>query len=123
MNKKLTIFFMLIFSAVTFYSQSKTLPNSFVFIGNKNPEKEAFYKKSIEAADMEQYRMRNTRSRLTFDNGFEIELLSAKELFLKNQQININGYEAALPKGAEFPVFTVLSSGHLTARVITTSKK
>ena len=83
MNKKLTIFVMLTLSAITIFAQSKTIPNSFSILNNKSPEKEAFYKKCIEAADMEQYRLRTQRSRLIFENGFEVELLSAKELFLK----------------------------------------
>ncbi|HWY37611.1 MAG TPA: hypothetical protein VNY73_03565 [Bacteroidia bacterium] len=123
MNKKLTIFVMLMISAITILSQTKTIPNSFSFLNNKNPDKEAFYKKSIEAADMEQYRLRTKRVRLTFDNGFEIELLSAKELFLKDPGININNYEMVLSPGTEPPVFTVLTSGHLTARVFSASKK
>jgi len=123
MNKKLTIFVMLIVSAITIFSQNKTIPNSFSILNNKNPEKAGFYKTSIEAADMEQYRLRDKRSRLIFDNGFEIELLSAKELFLKNQKININNYETALSQNAEPPVFAVLDNGHLTARVFSKSKK
>jgi hypothetical protein len=123
MNKKLTIFVMLMVSAITIFSQSKTIPNSYSLISNKHPEKEAFYKKSIEAADMEQYRLRNKRVMLSFDNGFELELQSAKELFLKNSQINMNNYEVALSPGSESPVFNILDSGHLTARVLTQSKK
>ncbi len=102
---------------------SQTFPNSFSILNNKNPDKETFYKKSIEAADMEQYRLRNKRVRLTFDNGFEIELLTAKELFLNNQKINIITYETVLAPDAELPVFTVLDSGYLTARVFSKSKK
>ena len=123
MNKKLTILVILIFSAIATFAQNKTIPNSYIILNNKSPEKEAFYKKSIEAADMEQYRLRSQRSRLTFENGFEIELLSAKELFLKNQTVNINNYEVALPKGAAFPIFNVLDSGYLTAKVETHSKQ
>ncbi len=119
--KRLIFGGLLIFFANGFFGQ--TIPNSFVFISNTNPEKEAFYKKSILAADMEQYRLRDKRVRLTFDNGFEIELLTAKELFLNNQKINMNVYETTLAPEAEQPVFTILDSGHLTARVYSKSKK
>jgi len=60
---------------------------------------------------------------LSFDNGFELELQSAKELFLKNQQININNYEISRAPNVEPPVFNVLPSGQLTARVSTKFKQ
>jgi len=121
--KKITLALFFVSLAFISFSQNKTIPGTFVFINNTAPEKEAFYKKSIEAADMEQYRLREKRVRLTFENGFEIELLSAKEIFLNNQSININNYETALAPGTEQPVFSVLDSGHLAAKVFSKSKK
>jgi hypothetical protein len=123
MDKKLTIFAMLMVSALAIFSQNKTISNSYTILNNKNPEKETFYKKSIEAADMEQYRLRNTRRHLSFDNGFVLELQSAKELFLKNQQTNINNYEVGSAQTPEAPVFFVLDSGHLTARITSKTKQ
>ncbi|MGZ3863362.1 MAG: hypothetical protein ACXVPN_08070 [Bacteroidia bacterium] len=117
MTKKLTIFVMLMISAITIFSQSKTIPGSYSIINNKHPENEGFFKRSIEAADMEQFRLRDKRVLLSFDNGFEMELQSAKELFLKDQKVNINNYELSRGPSAEPPVFNILPSGQLTARV------
>ena len=101
---------------------SQTFPNSFSVLNNKIPDKEAFYKKSIEAADMEQFRARDIRVKLIFDTGFEIELLSAKELYLKGVNLNPNTYIISYPDGYTTPVFTVLPDGRLTAKVSNDSK-
>ena len=102
-------------------AQNKTLANSFVLLNNKFPDKADFYKKSIEAADMEQYRLRDKRVHLEFENGFEVELYSAKELFVNGQGLNLNQYEIN-PHG-QVPVFNILPSGHLTAKVFNEQKK
>ncbi len=107
---------------VNLVAQNKTLPNSFVIMNNKSPEKTDFFAKSIEAADMEQYRLRDKRVHLEFENGFEVELYSAKELFVKGATININSYQVSIGKGQQ-PVFDILPNGHLTAKVFNESKK
>lgn len=104
-------------SAITNFAQSKTIPGSYTIINNKHPENETFYRKSVDGADMEQFRLRDKRVLLSFDNGFELELQSAKELFLKNQQVNVNNYEVSRGSNTEPPVFNILPSGQLTARV------
>jgi hypothetical protein len=114
------VIFLLVHAAMI--GQGKTIPNSFSILNNKTPERKDFYTKSIEAADMEQFRLRDERVKLIFDNGFVLELLSAKELFIKGVQINPNTYTLFYPKDAELPVFTVLPDGHLTGRVNSSSK-
>lgn len=103
-------------------AQTKTIPNSFIILNNSDVEKAAFYTKSIEAANMEQYRLRDKRVRLVFENGFETELYSAKELFVNGHSLNINNYPLSHGQGA-LPVFTVLPNGHLAASVFTQEKK
>lgn len=102
-------------------AQNKTLANSFVILNNKFPDKADFYKKSIEAADMEQYRLRDKRVHLEFENGFEVELYSAKELFVNGQTLNLNQYQTN-PHG-QVPIFNILPTGHLTAKVFNEQKK
>lgn len=104
------------------FAQNKTIPNSFIILNNSNAGQAGFYTQSIEAASMEQYRLRDKRTRLTFENGFEIELYSAKELFVNGNPININNYPLDHGQG-QLPVFAVLPSGHLTAKVFTQQKK
>lgn len=107
----------------TIYAQqNKTIPGSFVILNNNHPEKEDFYKKSIEAASMEQYRLRDSRVRLEFENGFELELYSAKELFINNPSLILNNYPVKHGND-KMPVFGILSTGHLTSKVFTEQKK
>lgn len=104
------------------FSQSRTLANSFVILNNAHADQAQFYTQAVEAADMEQYRLRDKRVRLTFENGFEIELYSAKELFVNGVQLNIGSY--AIDHGpGQLPVFNILPGGHLTAKVFTQEKK
>src|SRR5258708_1658550 len=88
-------------------AHNKTISNSYVILDNKTPGKTDFYKKSIEAADLEQYRLRDQRVKLVFDNGFEVELFSAKELFVNGVAINPNSYTIFYKKGTALPVFNV----------------
>ena len=103
-------------------AQNKTISNSFVIVNNKSPEKTDFFIKSIEAADMEQYRLRDKRVHLEFENGFEVELYSAKELFVKGEPLNMNNYPLSKDTGNP-PVFGILSNGLLTAKVFSEAKK
>ncbi len=112
----------LLFAKTALPAQNKTLANSFVLVNNKFPEKTAFFTTSISKADMEQYRLREKRVRVEFENGFELELLSAKELFVNGQNININNYPSEHGKG-QLPVFSVLQNGYLSAKVFNEQKK
>lgn len=115
--------------ALTFYAgttlkaqQNKTLPGSFDIVNNEHPENESFYKNSILAANMEQYRLRDARVRLEFENGFALELYSAKELFVNNPSLSLGNYAASQGTN-KMPVFGILPDGRLTAKVFTQSKK
>lgn len=121
--KKILITLLFVCFGAALSAQNGTLPNSYVLLNNKWPEKAAFFQKSINAADMEQYRLRDQRVRLEFENGFEIELYSAKELFVNGAtQININNYPQTHGNGV-LPIFNILPSGHLTAKVFPEFKK
>lgn len=99
---------------------TKTIQNSFVIHGKLTNEQITFYTKSILAADMEQFRLKNQTVTLKFKNGFLLELTSAKELMLKNTNanININNYsDHAASVNYKYPIFEVLNSGALTAEI------
>ncbi len=99
-------------------SAPKTLPNSFVLHGDLSPTDVIFYTKSIEAADFEQYRLKDAPVELEFKNGFKLELLSATDLTIKNknQNVNLNSYTARVSQPPfKYPVFEILQSGWITA--------
>lgn len=101
-------------------TNQKTIKNSFVLHGNITAEKKAFYIKSIEAADMEQFRLKTQTVTLKFKNGFLLELLSAKDIIVKNidSKLDINNYQEAAPSiNYKYPVFEILESGWLTAEI------
>lgn len=98
---------------------TKTIPNSFILHGSLTDTMLAFYTKSIEAADFEQYRLRDANIELIFKNGFKLELISAKDLTIKNklQNVNPNAYQEkkAVPAGYVYPVFEITDSGWILA--------
>ena len=104
------------------YSQ-KTIPGSFKIINNTHPENEAFYIASIEKADMEQYRLKDENVSLTFTNGFVLELLSAKAVFIKQAQIDPTSYKTSNPNNYDLPVFTIQTDGWLITQGYTNSFK
>ena len=96
----------------------KTFPNSFELNGSLTSDQISFYTKSIEAADFEQYRLKDAPVELEFKNGFKLELLSAKDMTIKNknQNVNLNSYTAKTDQPPfKYPVFEILQSGWITA--------
>ena len=122
------ILLIILFNYNSVFSQNKTtIKNSFVIHGeNISPSDLAFYTKSIEAADFEQFRLQTERVILKFKNGFTLELISAKDLVIKNikQDLDINNYTnyAATPN-YKYPLFEILSSGWITAGVENSNPK
>lgn len=112
----------------TLLGQSKTtIKNSFVIHGeNLKPSDVNFYTTSIEASDFEQFRLQTETVILKFKNGFTLELISAKDLIVRNIKgdLDINNYSnyASTPD-YKYPLFEVLSSGWITAGVENSSKK
>lgn len=130
--KKSPLLFILLFTILlgfgSMFAQSNTtIKNSFVIHGtNLNQTDVDFYTKSIEAADFEQFRLQTQTVLLTFKNGFNLELISAKDLVVKNIKANldINSYTNYPPNpNYKYPVFEILPSGWVTAGVETTRAK
>lgn len=103
-------------------SPASTVPGSFQLVKNQSPEKAAFYSGAILKSNLESYRLKNKRVVLEFKNGFECELLSAKELFLKGDKVDMNTYSENFDKDFVLPVFSVSDNGWLMAEYITTGK-
>lgn len=109
------------------FGQSKTtIKNSFVIHGtNLNQADVDFYTKSVEAADFEQFRLQTQTVLLTFKNGFNLELISAKDLVVKHikTDLDVNAYTNYPPNpNYKYPLFEILSSGWVTAGVETITK-
>jgi len=111
----------------TLFSQTNTtIPNSFVIHGqNLKPDDVSFFTKSILAANMEQFRLQTQTVVLQFKNGFDLELISAKDLVVRNikSDLDINAY-SNFPAMAnyKYPLFEILKSGWLTAEGLPVTK-
>lgn len=117
----LLLFFVSIYSNGLF-SQTKTEPNSYEITGNTLISQEDFYKRSIEKANLENYRLKSQRVSLSFENGFVLELLSAEEMLSKNKTFDINSYQVEFPKKYVLPLFKVLPTGELVAVYLNQNK-
>lgn len=133
-NLSLSFLFILFSASVLFAqndkisnSQPKTIPGSFNVQGNLSEDDLSFYTKSIEAADFEQYRLKDAAVELKFKNGFVLELLSAKDVTIKNknQTINPNTYpeRISMPANFNYPLFEITKTGWVTAEVQSTVDK
>lgn len=119
---------LLCFAVTPTFAQSKnTIKNSFVIHGDDlKPADVAFFTKSIEAADFEQFRLQTETVILKFKNGFTLELISAKDLVVRNikQDLDVTAYTnyAATPN-YKYPLFEILASGWVTAGVESSQTK
>lgn len=93
----------------------KTPQERFSFVNLQNASKELFFRSSIDAANMEAYRLKSKRVTLHFENGFDIEMLSAQELYMKDHSILVGSYPDEFPKNYLLPYFNILADGHLVA--------
>lgn len=115
--KKYPLLFLIFvcFSASRAFSQIKTPPNSYEIIHNTLVSQEDFYKQSIEMANLENYRLKNQRVSLSFENGFVVELISAEELYSKNNSVDLNSYQSEFPVSFILPTFKIIPTGELVA--------
>lgn len=123
LKKLITLF--LLCTAINSFSQNKTYPDSFVLLGNIEESKRAFYTKSIEAADFEQFRAKTQTVSLKFKNGFLMELLPAKELVVKGieRHLDLTRYsDPTINPNYKLPLFEIQTSGWITAEIQHTTK-
>ena len=69
----------------------------------------------ISKANFENYRQQDQRVTLTFDNGFEIVLLSGTEMVQRGLIISASSYPLASASHSKLPVFHLASTGSITA--------
>jgi hypothetical protein len=120
---KKSILSALLLLPLLFFGQVANTPaESFEILNNSQPEKKEFYLQSISKANLESYRLKEKRVVLDFKNGFQLELLSAKELFLKGIAVDMNQYSEKFNDGYELPLFSVMENGWLGAEVKSKSK-
>lgn len=110
------------------FGQSKTtIKNSFVIHGTNLSQADLdFYTKSIESADFEQFRLQTQSVLVVFKNGFNLELISAKDLVVKNikADLDVNFYTnyPASPN-YKYPIFEILPSGWIIGAAAETTTK
>ena len=70
----------------------------------------------ISKADLESYRLQDKRVTLSFDNGFDVELLSANEMAQLGLINNAHNYPLATSGKKKLPVFQMAPNGWITAQ-------
>lgn len=77
----------------TQFLNAQTDPQTFNIVNNGSAIDIKAYEDAIKSSNMESYRYKTKRDTIIFDNGVEIELLSAQELYLSGMtNINISEY-------------------------------
>ena len=120
-------FFVIFLNCHNSFGQNKTtIKNSFIIHGTDLKKTDTdFFTKSIEAADFEQFRLQTETVILKFKNGFTLELISAKEIVVRNikTDLDINFYTnyPASPN-YKYPLFEILPSGWVIAATENTTK-
>lgn len=122
----ISLFAMILGFGAMFGQSKTTIKNSFVIRGTSLSQTDVdFYTKSIEVADFEQFRLQTQTVLVTFKNGFNLELISAKDLVARNikPDLDINTYTNYPPNpNYKYPLFEILPSGWVTAAVESISK-
>lgn len=115
MKKKITLILSLFICLSAF---SQTVLHSFEY--QAKPNFTEFTQTQIETfiskADFEQYRLLDKRVTLSFDNGFEIVLLSANEAAAAGLLSNPTSYPKKLTTHYGLPTFHLTSDGHIGVR-------
>jgi hypothetical protein len=113
MKKVLLAVAALMISAMIF---AKTPPGSFKYTERSAQTlSQAAVSTYISKLDLENYRLRDRSTTLTFDNGFDIILLPAVEAQAKGFITNATAYQQAFDKGFKLPVFHMTPDGRVSA--------
>jgi hypothetical protein len=105
------------------YSQALTLPGSFVsHVTTAQSMSQADINTNISKISFENYRLKDQKVTLTFDNGFAIVLLSATEAQALGLISNAASYPAAFDPKFKLPVFHMTPDGKVSAAYPVNSK-
>ena len=108
--KKVWMILIFVLAGVFSFSQNKE-NEKFNILTFGNVKDIAFYIKSINASNLENWRLQDKRSVLKFDTGFEMELLSANELKKKGFNVDPSQYKTEFPSTYKYPLFNVFPNG------------
>lgn len=92
-----------------------TIPGSFIILGEMSPQELDKLEAIIEKSDLEPFRAREQRVRLTFENGFVLELLAAIELRDQGMVMDVSRYKSMDVDGYVSPVFQINPDDTLSA--------
>lgn len=102
----------------------KAIPvGTFVLVSKGSVADITPYENAILKANLENFRYRNNRALITFNNGVQFELLSANELVAAGHYINIANYKTGDDPAYIAPVFQLASNGFLIAGYTKSSAK
>ncbi|MCF8424596.1 MAG: hypothetical protein K9H41_09645 [Bacteroidia bacterium] len=107
------ILFIALISSIRLFSQSQTIPNSYIISGLTDTSKLQSIKNSIENADFEKYRAKTKSVFLEFRDNFTLELIPAEKLAQSETSLNISNYSDILPPDYIYPLFKIDNSGIL----------
>ena len=112
MKKYLVLLIVLLIAEFSF---CQTLGNSFDC--QIKPGYQGFTKNEIISfinhSSLENFRLQDRQTTLSFDNNFSIVLLSARELLESGLISDINSYKAAFPPNFVLPKFHLTSTGQI----------
>jgi hypothetical protein len=117
--KKIRIISVLIVLLLTATANQKlyagTPIGTFSVVSNGSVTDTRPYEVAFANADMEQFRYQNKRCTITFDNGVQIELLSATEMQQAGHNITLGDYKYSDPQNWTAPIFHLNADGTLSA--------
>ncbi len=95
--------------------QAQTAAGSFVLVSTGSAGDTAPYITAIQHSDVESYRLSETRTRLSFDNGLTFELLSSSELLQSGMITSASPYRTTNAEGYTPPVLHMGADGRIAA--------
>lgn len=121
--KKIVFYFIFLMTIGTLSAQTKTISGSFKIVGLADDSKLDFYTRAIENANFEQYRLVEQDLKISFENGFILELFSAKKCQLLNKIASIDTYATSSNFDETKPAFVVNNDGFILIKYTTKETK
>ncbi|MBC7863213.1 MAG: hypothetical protein IAF38_09575 [Bacteroidia bacterium] len=121
--KKSGLIILLSFFSVFLFSQNNKDHEKFTILSFGSVKDVGFYIKSINASNLDDWRLQDKRTVLKFDTGFEIEIFSANELKKKGFSVNVESFKKEFPSTYNMPLFKIFPNGVLGAGITPTVKQ
>jgi hypothetical protein len=111
MKRFLTLF---LIALPLFYSfKQANTPPTWVYLNPQVVPDLAPYNTALAASDLDRYRYFDTRNTLHFENGLNVELLSANEVIALGQTVKTSHVRTQPPSFNTGSVFKLAENGHL----------